>query len=157
MASSKDISSKPSSSCERELLVVRSGSEDSSDQGRSSETTGLSTSDSLSQRASLPILGRVVNRAFIAEGVSFSFVNKDIGRLRRRYQIPKDMVLRLPENGEWACSSNGEDVILYKEILVAGLRLPFRPFETGLLHHLGLAPSQLNPNAWRLVIGLQVL
>jgi hypothetical protein len=48
MASSEDASSKSSSSCKRESLVVKSESEDSGDQGRSSETTGLFTSDSSS-------------------------------------------------------------------------------------------------------------
>ena len=157
MASSEDDSLESSSSGERDSLVLISGSEDSNDQGRSSETTGSSTSDSSSQGPNLPILGRDLNRPFIAEGVSSKFVNKEIGRLRRYYQIFKNIVLTLLKNGEWACSSNREDVVLYEEILVAGLRLPFRPFERRLLNHLGLTPSQLNPNAWRLVIGLQVL
>ena len=144
MSSSVDDSSESSSSGERGSV---SGSEYSGNHGRSSETTELSTSDSSSQEAILPILGQDPNRPFIAEGVSSKFVNKDIKKLRTRYQISEDIVLRLPDKGEWACSSNREDVVLYEDNLVAGLRLPFRPFEKGLLHRLGLAPSQLNLNA----------
>uniref|UniRef100_A0A2N9GS59 Transposase (putative) gypsy type domain-containing protein n=1 Tax=Fagus sylvatica TaxID=28930 RepID=A0A2N9GS59_FAGSY len=134
-----------------------SGSEYSGSPGRSSETIELSTSDSSSRGAILPVSGLDPNKSFVAEGVSSKFVDKDIKRLRTRYQISEDIVLRLPDEGEWACSSNGEDVVLYEDNLAAGLRLPFRPFERELLHRLGLAPSQLNPNAWRTTIGLQVL
>uniref|UniRef100_A0A2N9FQK2 Transposase (putative) gypsy type domain-containing protein n=1 Tax=Fagus sylvatica TaxID=28930 RepID=A0A2N9FQK2_FAGSY len=134
-----------------------SGSEYSGSHGRSSETAELSTSDSSSQEAILPVSGLDPNKSLVTEGVSSKFIDKDIKRLRTRYQIPEDIVLRLPDKGEWACSSNGEDVVLYEDNLAAGLRLPFRPFERELLHRLGLAPSQLNPNAWRLAIGLQVL
>ena len=86
-------------------------------------------------------MGLDPNKSLVVEGVSSKFVDKDINRLRTRYQIPKDIVLRLPDKGEWACSSNGEDVVLYEDHLAARLRLPFRPFERELLHRLGLAPS----------------
>uniref|UniRef100_A0A2N9IY85 Transposase (putative) gypsy type domain-containing protein n=1 Tax=Fagus sylvatica TaxID=28930 RepID=A0A2N9IY85_FAGSY len=154
MSSSVNDSSESSSSGERGSV---SGSEYSGSHGRSSETAELSTSDSSSQEAILPVSGLDPNKSLVAEGVSSKFVDKDIKRLKTRYQIPEDIVLRLPDKGEWACSSNGEDVVLYEDNLAAGLRLPFRPFERELLHRLGLAPSQLNPNAWRITIGLQVL
>ena len=157
MALGVDDSSESPSSGERYSPAPISGSEDSESQGWSSETTVSSSSDSLSQEPSIPILVRDLNWPLIAEEVPSNLIDKDIGRLRSWYQIPENIVIRLPEDGEWACSSNGENVTLYEESLVAGLRLPFRPFERGLLHHLGISTSQLNPNAWQIMTGFQVL
>uniref|UniRef100_A0A2N9HRV3 Uncharacterized protein n=1 Tax=Fagus sylvatica TaxID=28930 RepID=A0A2N9HRV3_FAGSY len=89
-----DDSSESSSSGERYSPAPIPGSDDSGSQGR----------------------------LFIAEEVPSKLVDKDIGRLRSRYQISENVVIRLPENGEWACSFNGEDVALYEESLVVGLR-----------------------------------
>lgn len=88
MALSVDDSSESSSFGERDSLVLISGSKDSGNQGPSS------------REPSLLILGRDLNRPFIAKGVSSKLVEKDIGRLRKRYQISENIVLRLSENGE---------------------------------------------------------
>uniref|UniRef100_A0A2N9GK56 Transposase (putative) gypsy type domain-containing protein n=1 Tax=Fagus sylvatica TaxID=28930 RepID=A0A2N9GK56_FAGSY len=150
-------SSESSSSGGGHSLTPISGSEDLGSQGRSSETTESSSSGSVSQEPRVPISVRSLNKPFIAEGVPSKLVDKDIGRIRSRYQIPENIVLRLPDDGEWACSSNGEDIALYEDSLTGGLRLPFRPFEREVLHRLGISPSQLNPNGWRIMTGLQVL
>uniref|UniRef100_A0A2N9HGK3 Uncharacterized protein n=1 Tax=Fagus sylvatica TaxID=28930 RepID=A0A2N9HGK3_FAGSY len=87
-----------------------SGSEYSGSRGWSSEASELSTSDSSSQETILPVSGLDPNKSLVAEGVSSKFVDKDIKRLRTRYQIPEDIVLRLPDKGEWGEFSPDEAV-----------------------------------------------
>uniref|UniRef100_A0A2N9HHJ2 Uncharacterized protein n=1 Tax=Fagus sylvatica TaxID=28930 RepID=A0A2N9HHJ2_FAGSY len=76
---------------------------------------------------------------------------------RRKYQIPEDVVLRIPESDEVACSSRYGDVAFYEADFNAGIRFPMQPLMRELLDRLNLAPSQLAPNAWRTVVGSMVM
>uniref|UniRef100_A0A2N9H4K1 Uncharacterized protein n=1 Tax=Fagus sylvatica TaxID=28930 RepID=A0A2N9H4K1_FAGSY len=76
---------------------------------------------------------------------------------RRKYQIPEDVVLRIPESDEVACSSRYGDVAFYEADFNAGVRFPLQPLMRELLNHLNLSPGQLAPNAWRTVVGSMVM
>uniref|UniRef100_A0A2N9H3F0 Transposase (putative) gypsy type domain-containing protein n=1 Tax=Fagus sylvatica TaxID=28930 RepID=A0A2N9H3F0_FAGSY len=158
MESTEDISSSVSSSFEerpaasgsrfesvddedrlsRDMESVATTSESlySGDKDGSSEAIEVSSSESSREREEIDALLESSNLLGLRQ------VPLNLGYLGRR---------------EWATLSNGREVFLYEDNLKANLRLPFRPFERELLHRLGLAPSQLNPNAWRVIIGLQVL
>uniref|UniRef100_A0A2N9FD02 Transposase (putative) gypsy type domain-containing protein n=1 Tax=Fagus sylvatica TaxID=28930 RepID=A0A2N9FD02_FAGSY len=84
--------------------------------------------------------------------------DEDIDKLRRRYQIPDDVVLRIPDSDERACCPKYEgDVAFYEADLRAGLRFPVQPFVRELLDFLSLAPGQINPNGWRTIISCMVM
>uniref|UniRef100_A0A2N9FXG2 Uncharacterized protein n=1 Tax=Fagus sylvatica TaxID=28930 RepID=A0A2N9FXG2_FAGSY len=76
---------------------------------------------------------------------------------RRKYQIPEDVVLRIPESDEVACSSKYGDVAFYEADFKSGVRFPLQPLMRELLNHLNLSPGQLAPNAWRTVVGSMVM
>ena len=60
---------------------------------------------------------------------------------RRKYQIPEDVVLRIPESDELACSSRYGDVAFYEADFNAGIRFPMQPLMRELLDRLSLAPG----------------
>ena len=76
--------------------------------------------------------------------------------LREWYQISDKFNPRLLVRGEWCCNPHfGIDV--YKAYLLGGLRFPLNAFTRELLVTLGLGVCQFNPNAWRLIISMQIL
>jgi hypothetical protein len=60
----------------------------------------------------------------------FSKVNQeDINRMRTRYQIPDDVVLRIPDPDERSCCPKYEgDIAFYEVDFQAGIRFPLQPF-----------------------------
>ena len=81
---------------------------------------------------------------------------KRLTSLMSWYQILDDLNPRLAIHGEWRCQLRF-GVGIYEAYLLGGLRLPFNAFARELLTRLGLGVCQFNPNAWRLVISMQVL
>uniref|UniRef100_A0A2N9HD79 Transposase (putative) gypsy type domain-containing protein n=1 Tax=Fagus sylvatica TaxID=28930 RepID=A0A2N9HD79_FAGSY len=99
-----------------------------------------------------------VDRSWKAMSYFSKFNEDDVDRLRRRYQIPDDVVIRIPDSDERACCPKYEgDVAFYEADLRAGLRFPIQPFVRELLDFLSLAPGQVNPNGWRTIISCMVM
>ena len=82
---------------------------------------------------------------------------KGLDKYRRRYQIPKDDVLRIPDSDEVACSSKYGDVAFYEADFNAGVRFPLQPLMRELLDRLNLSPGQLALIAWRTVVASMVM
>ena len=66
-------------------------------------------------------------------------------------------MLKINTLGEWSCTPNSLGVGIYEAYLLEGLRLPLNAFAREFLHRLEIGPNQLNPNAWRTLMSMQVL
>uniref|UniRef100_A0A2N9FPT7 Uncharacterized protein n=1 Tax=Fagus sylvatica TaxID=28930 RepID=A0A2N9FPT7_FAGSY len=125
------------------------GLSDRDEVGRSSEETPSASGSS-----------RVVgpDDSWIARSYRSLVVDVEgLEKYRRNFQIPEDVVLRIPESDEVACSSKYGDVAFYEANFKAGLRFPLQPLMRELLDRLNLAPAQLAPNAWRTVVASMVM
>ena len=91
-----------------------------------------------------------------AVGIHSKMDETRLTSLRSWYQIPNDLNLRLAIRGEWCCQPRF-GVGVYEAYLLGGLRLPLNAFARELLTKLVLEICQFNPNAWRLVVSMQVL
>ena len=91
-----------------------------------------------------------------AVGIPFKTNEKRLTTLRSWYQILGDLNPRLVVCGEWCCQPHF-GIGIYKAYLLGVLRLPLNAFARELLTRLGFGACQLNPNAWRLIVSMQVL
>ena len=90
-----------------------------------------------------------------AVGVHSKMDEQRLNNLKSWYQIPDEFNLRLPVREEWCCNPRF-GIGVYEAYFLGGLRFPINAFARELLVRLGLGVCQINPNAWRLVISMQI-
>ena len=75
-----------------------------------------------------------------------------VGRFKDRFQFLERVRVRRPNDEDRACHFFPDEVCFYEAAFTYGLRLPVHPFIMELLDHFGIAPRQLMPNSWRIVV-----
>ena len=91
-----------------------------------------------------------------AVGIPSKTDERRLAAFKSWYQIPDNLNPRLAVRGEWCCNPRF-GIGVYEAYLLGGLKLPLNAFAKELLTRLGLGVCQFNPNAWRLVVSMQVL
>ena len=119
---------------------------------RSSELeTGLSSSGDLKVGDMAVSVPRVVRACHALEEVCGLDVDT-MDRFKDRFQFPEQVRVRRPTNEDRASHFFPGEVCFYEAAFTCGLRLPIHPFIMELLRFFGIAPGQLMPNLWRIVV-----
>ena len=119
---------------------------------RSSELeTKLSPNDGPTEEDTVGSSPREVRSFHAFEEVCRLDVNT-LGRFKDRFHFLKRVKVCLPNEEDRACHFFPGEVCFYVAAFVCGLRFPIHPFLIELLDHFGIAPGQLMPNFWRIVV-----
>ncbi|KAK9991956.1 hypothetical protein SO802_026941 [Lithocarpus litseifolius] len=126
---------------------------------RSSELkTGLSSNDGPVEAGDDTIVSSVREvRAFHALDEVCGLDGDTLARFRDRFQFSDRVRIRLPREEDRACHFLLGEVCFYEAAFQCGLRFPIHPFLMELLDSFGIAPTQLMPNSWRIVISYKRL
>ncbi|CAM0913024.1 unnamed protein product [Alopecurus aequalis] len=110
----------------------------------------LSDSESEDDEAALSRLG--------AESFSSSLATQtEVEALCKKHRVPAEFAAR-PAGERRACTPPPPGAVcVYAHALEAGLRFPLPAFFSEALYHFGLAPGQLTPNGWRVLVCFVVL
>ena len=128
---------------QRVMLEVRSSDLD----------MGLSSSDDpVEVEEDTMVAGPREVKAFSTHGEECGLDVETFSRFRDRFQFPKRVRIHCPHKGEQAYHFSLGEVCFYKAAFPCGLRSPIYPFIIELLSHFNIAPRQLMPNSWRIVI-----
>ena len=119
---------------------------------RSSELeTGLSSSDEPVEGDTAIFVPQEI-RAFHALEEVCGLDGETLSRFRDTFQFPDRFRVRLSREEERACHFSPGEVCFYEAAFLNGIRFPVHPFIMELLCCFGIAPGQLMPNSWRIVV-----
>ncbi|CAL5387213.1 unnamed protein product [Camellia sinensis] len=76
----------------------------------------------------------------------------ELEAIREKYQVPAEIELLLLTSTERPSDARPGEFAFYEETLKGGLRLPLPQVVVDVLNHLEVAPGQLMPNAWKIVL-----
>ena len=80
----------------------------------------------------------------------------DVKHIRHQFHLPATITTRAMSAEERSTRPPPSQVAFNKAIMKHGARLPLHPLVRGVLAHWGLAPSQLNPNAYKIMAGMHI-
>jgi hypothetical protein len=121
-----------------------------SSQASSSSSSVIVISDTDSDDAALsrPVANRVAS-SLSSQGA--------VDALCKKHRVPSVYTAR-PAGDRRACTPPPRGAVcVYAHALEAGMRVPLHPFFSNALTHFGLAPGQLAPSGWRVLVGFFVL
>ena len=119
---------------------------------RSSELNiGLSSSDESVEGDTAVSTPQEV-KAFYALEEACRLDADTVARFKDRFQFPERVRVHRPNDEDRACHFFPGEICFYEAAFSYGLRFPVHPFIMELLDHFGIAPGQLMPNSWRIVV-----
>ena len=91
-------------------------------------------------------------RAFYALKEACGLDTDTVARFKDRFQFPERVCVRRPSSEDRACHFFPGEVCFYEAAFTCELRLPVHPLVMEFLCYFGIAPGQLMPNSWRILI-----
>ena len=91
-------------------------------------------------------------RAFYALEEACGLDVETVARFKDRFQFPARVRVRQPSDEDRACHFFPGEICFYEAAFGCGLRFPIHPFIMELLDHFGIAPGQLIPDSWQIVV-----
>jgi len=92
-----------------------------------------------------------------ARNIQCALLEKDEKQMKDKFQFLDLVRIRIPSDEDRACHSYADEVCFYEAYFASGFRLPIHPFFKELFAYLHLAPAQLVPNSWQIVICCMVV
>ena len=84
-------------------------------------------------------------------------MGKDEQQIKDRFQFPDLVKIGILSDEGRACHSYANEVCFYEADFTSGLCFLVHPFVRELFSYLHLAPTQLVPNFWRILVSCMVV